>query len=695
MNQLPLIDELRGLIQSLKNFDTLAAARVTKKPNVVDRLHQAAPTVPLEVGEATTLGLAEAIAAVDPNRPLPEKLAEFVKEYDAWLRSSEGMDRLDAIKEANWDNTWNQYYEFQLLDSYRNDSNVPLDAAKLAFEVRRLGEQVAADLLSGQGWGAETIDAADRFRLEAERLLVDHADAQWLDKATGNLQRARTLYADAQTKVANVHQAAQLLSGTLIRARDYLRWCRFCWGDAASRAPTAQRIESLLISLKDLRDALDPSQAGGSPNRSDLQRIQDEIERQLAQGVDELASSPYEPGDSERISALLKTALLNADQRAKCIDARIEADADLMRGFEVSLPTSAIVVPPTNATRDKLAVDQIRAERLLLETFSPRTLDKTEEWPGMEQSDTVAILAASKLLGDWLYDLNGVVSSQAEANSNLADLNRRPARLEQLRRAVQGLYLIDALDANSPSPEESTVVQRVRNAMWYDLLNTTHNRFGRAQADATPEEVAALRQLANRCGAAASQIPDQPEIMNVDAPQLALQVPSAAAELIAVDEATIDFTVQSFGQDGPVWVVAQYDTDAIEVTGVNWTILSERDIEAAQINENSQKSAGYPYWPQAHRGVSATMTLTAGQSRKLGVKVRRLSNARGNTTLVLKAVSDKDYIRQQMPVRLPGRQDLEISIAGAQIDSPQSGKQSGTVRQSHPRALRLPGKHGD
>jgi hypothetical protein len=665
MNQLPLIDELRGLTQSLKNFDKVTTTAGTKSSNVVDRLRQAAPTVPLVANDVPTLGLAETIASADPNRPLPEKLTAFIKEYDVWLGNSEGMDRLDAIKETNWDNAWSEYYELELLDAYRGDPDVSLDVARLAFEVRRLGEKVTADLSFGQGWGAAIVDEADRLRLEAERLLSDHADAQWLEKATGNLQRARTLYADAQTKLANVQRAAQLQCESLIRARDYLRWCRYCWGDAASRAPSAQRVESLLVALKDLHDALDSASAGGTPNFSDLQRIHDEIERQLDQGVNELASSPYEPGDCARITALLKTALLTADQRAKCIAARIEADAELMRGFEVSLPTSTIVPPATNSTREKLAADQLKVERLLLQTFSPNSAGKAEEWPAAEQSGDLDIVAAGNVLGEWLYDLNSAITSEAEANSNLSDINRRQRRVEQLRRAMRGLYLIDPVDASSLSPEEASIAQQIRNAMWYDLLKAARERFVRATADASPDEMGALRQLANQCGAAASKIPEQPEIMNVEGPQLALEVPSAPAELIAVDEATINFKVQSFTQDGPVWVVAQYDSNAIEVTGTNWTILGEQDLEDAPVSESSLRNPGYPYWPQARRNISETMTLAAGQSRDLSVKVRRLSNARGDTTLVLKAVGGKDYVRQPVPVRLPGRQDLEISIAGA------------------------------
>jgi hypothetical protein len=447
--------------------------------------------------------------------------------------------------------------------------------------------------------------------------------------------------------------------------RDYLRWCRYCWGDAASRAPSAQRIESLLISLKDLRDALDLANTKNPPNFADLQRIHDDIERQLAQGVDELASSPYEPGDSERITALLKTALLSGEQRAKCIAARIEADAELMRGFETSPASSAIAAPQINTARAALAVDQLKVERMALEMFSPAAQEQTSDWSDLAQADSNTIVEASNALGDWLFNLNSIITANAKANSNLSDPSRRTQRFEQLRRAGEGLYLVDASDVNTMSAEESSVIQQVRNAVWYDLLRSLRERFVHAQADASTGEVETLRQLANRCGTLASKIPGQPEIANVEAPQLAIQVSTSAAELVAVDEATINFIVQSFGYDGPVWVVAQYDPNAIAVTGVNWTILDQEEVIDALIDEASTGNPGYPYWPQGRQNITETMTLTTGQTRELGVKVRRLSNARGDTTLVLKAIGDQNYIRQQIPVHLPGRQDLEISVAGA------------------------------
>lgn len=665
MNQLPLIDELRGLIQSLKNFGKEVPTGVSTRPNIVDRMHQTALAVPTIASEAPTLGLAEAIASADPKQPLPEKLVSFIKDYDAWLIGPEGMDRLDAIKEKNWNREWGQYYELQLLDAYRSDPEVPLDTVKLVLQIRRLSEQIAADLAYGQGWETKFVDEADRLRLEAERLLKDHADEKWLEKARNNLQRARTLYTSAKTKCAVILQAFQLQNELLVRVRDYLRWCRYCWGDAASRAPSAQRIESLLVSLKGLSDTLNFANTNDTPSLSDLQRIRDDIERQLDQGINELASSPYEPGDSERIAALLKTALLNAGQRSKCIEARVEADAELMRGFETSSPTSTIAVPQTNSAQTALAIDQAKVESMVLEMFSPDTQEHTAAWPDLAQGGGSTIVAAGKVLGDWLSNLNNTITTVAEANSNLSDLSRRAQRFEKLRRAKLGLYLVDASDATNLSVEEISVAQQVSNALWYDLLRALRERFVLAQADATAEEVEALRQLANRLGASASKIPGQPEVANVEAPQLALQTSTSAAELVAVDEATVDFTVQSFGYDGPVWIVAQYDPNAIAVSGINWTILSQQDVENAPVDESSTRNTGYPYWPQARRNLSETLSLATGQSRDLAVKVRRLGNARGDTTLVLKAISNKNCIRQQVPVRLPGRQDIEISVAGA------------------------------
>jgi hypothetical protein len=664
MNQLPLIDELRGLIQSLKNFGKKTTTAVSTKPNVVERMHHAMPNVPVAVSEAPTLGLAEAISVADPNRPLSEKLAAFIKDYDTWLQSSDGLDRLDALKEANWNSAWSQYYELQLLDAFRNDPEVSLEVAKLAFSTRRQSEQTAANLAFGQGWEANLIDEADRLRLEAERLLEDHADKKWLEKATNNLQRAKTLYADAQARHASIQQALQLQNESLVHVRDYLRWCRYCWGDAASRAPSAQRIESLLISVKDLRDALNTASPQSAPNLTDLQRIHDDIERQLAQGVNELASSPYDPGDSERLTALLKTALLNADQRAKCIDARIEADAELMRSFETTPAPSSPIAPRTNSARGALAIEQVKVERMLLDTFSPDAQAQTADWPDLTPGRTGAIVAASEILGNWLFNLNDIITTEAEANSNLSDLSRRTQRFEKLRRAGQGLYLVEATDITTMSATENSVIQQVHNAMWYDLLRSFRGRFVRAQADADDDEIKTLRQLANRCGALASEIPGQPEIANVVAPQLALQVSTPAVELVAVDEATLDFTVQSFGYDGPIWIVAQYDPNAIAITGANWTILSQQDVEDAPVVEASE-NPGYPYWPLARRNILETMTLATGQSRDLSVKVRRLNNVRGDTTLVLKVIGNKDFIRHRIPVRLPGRQDIEISVAGA------------------------------
>jgi hypothetical protein len=665
-------EAVQRINRSLEQFDQPYAPSPDKPATAVDLVRQRRPVAPFTADEAPSLALAqEATTAPQPNAVNPQEITAALNQ---WLASAEPVTAWETLAAKNWGDRWRQFYELQLWDELTSHTELSPETIKLALETRLLGERITADPLWGQGWAAVAVQQADGLRLEAERLLRDNAASDWRTRSGQNLRRARRLYQDAQAELAEVEAAIRLHREGLGRARDYLQWRRHAVDDASSLAPSTQRLTDLFVTLNKLQSALDsPGPAGMQDLRAyhgRLERILEDLQAGLsARAISELTTAPFKPGDAARIDALLRTALLGADERAKCLAARLAAEQELMRGYDwvEGSPRTVNVSPPRADQRN--AADYLRLEELYLQTFAPSGSGSSATRGSSDAANLTELASDSRALGEKLLALPAEILRLVRENSNLASVEKRPARLLNLHRSTAALFLIRVSDAilrensSGDAVVDGDVLQLIHSARWYDLLTALRARQRHAQLDAPPAELALLRQQANRLGELAVRIPGQPPLTEHGPPRLSLTSAQTTVELVTDDLAKVNLTVAS-QMDTPVWIVAQYDERLIDLAGVDTRVIAEHQLPPVASTATSWVETGYPYRPAA-RGVPETLLLTAGQPRRLDLEVRRLGAAGGNAVLVLKAIDRDESIRHQVPIRLPGRQELQLEVADA------------------------------
>lgn len=645
--------ELDSLNDSLKAYSDPDKTVPTDPENVVDeiiKLRQSVVPFQIDPDRPPTMALAQVVAQWDLKQALdPEsKLLKFDNAFQQWVNSPDEIAVLgEILKQHNWDENddWKEIYEYQLIDPLRQDEEVPLAIIKLAFRVRRLGEQSVSDLLWGQRWADDHIGRADRLRLEAERLLIHKASRDWQDRAERNLQRAEESYRRAVGQLTSIRDAQRLHQAILTNGRDYLRWCQYsAAGNTATGAPSANKLGELFAAMKvpttgaPLKDLKDPK---------DL----------LRDAVDELTAGGVADNASHRMTSLLRTALLDQEDRISLIEKRRRVGDD----HELQAPNRT---PPEALSQERLdnAADQLRAEAEFIDSFVPASV-------GVEPSaDEVAI--SWKTLGQEaenlrsrLSELPALVLRMASESESLS----RKERLDQLRQVYESLSVIDSLDVSEGFEAEllkTNLTKEVYNAQWFDLLAAMSQRYQNAMADAPPEEREQLKEVRDRTVALATGL--GPRMNYSTTANLALEIATPQTGKIALDandSAQVQFTIVS---DKPVWILAQYDEGLIDVSSGDGTIYKEHQIRAAAAGD-SEFSREYPYRPRLGENQSPSWQPINEGQRTFTLRVTRNGNAQGDGTLVLRAITDDEYIRRQVPLGLPGYQDLEILVNGRTI----------------------------
>lgn len=681
-----LVEALRELNQSLEAFGQPDKPLRGAPRNVIEQIRLRRPTPPLTLAEAPTLALAEAVAAADPQQSMPEKLVAFVDPYDRWLNSGDGYERLAALVQQSWGDpawqaSWQQFYEFLPIDRYLDRPELPVELVKLSLAVRREGEQAAARPYWGEGWAAGIVQRADRRRLEAERLLIDQAASDWQRRVEENLQAARRLYAEANAELDEVQQAADLYQRMLSVATDYLRWRRRAAGQSAASAPSEQRLRDFLAVLDQLAGVLDrPEEARLADLRSyanRLERIRDDLAgTHQSRIVEELSAAPYRSNVPPRIDAMLTTALLDAPERSRLITARVAAEQELMRDFQPARPSASALEPPSPRASRQAAASHLELWRSLLKRFDPRRGETNSDNVTPDVDDPQSIVRQNRLLREQLATLPEAIAAVAASNRALADTEQRAGQLERLRRARGALFLVDPVDLTAASPlaavttvsssgggEQTTSagpLTSLHHAAWYDTLRQGQQRRQTAVADAPAGEATVLRSQARSLADLAARIEGQPPIKSATPSTLRLNVTQQEVPLVTSDETLVNLTVSS-QRETPIWIVAQYDEQLLEVDGVGGVqIVRENQMPAPPPSVDAEEAA-YPYHPQV-RQIADSLQAAPRQPREVAVRVRRRSAAGGRATLVLKAVSQSEHVRQTLPVRLPVRRDLQLSV---------------------------------
>lgn len=655
---------IRDLKQSLEALASGQSGPPSSNGTVVDRIRALRPTPPLPANQAPTLALASAIATADPAQQLPDKRVEFIRAYDEWLASGEsvGFERLEQLtRTGEWDPTaWNDrtwrevsqdYYEFDLLTDLGDGSRVPLQTAKRALQVRRLGERAAADPHWGQGWAADKLAAGDRFRLEAERLLRSRAASRWSELAEDNLERAAESYEEALDQLAAIEGARRLFTTVSARGRDYLRWAPYFPGK------DNQQLQDLLTSLGRLRAALDVTKGANVEQvRSEadkLERTHRALESAIVQSVAELdRDSGSQDEKVWRIENALRSPLLPAAARAAYLEERILAEQQLMQDFNLQSPSTQAALKASDGGRRSLPL-----EWRFVKVYAP-------------QKDRQGLEGSADALSEELAQLPKMIEALTENTSEMQLAPKRGDKLRALREATEALFLVDAVDtANNPrllTGEVATAPRRLNDARWYDLIVASLERRRRALADSPEEEERRLQQdiaeFANLANDVAKKH-SQPRVSDRAATSLAIDLRTPSVSLALEDTATVSLEVERrSGSDSDLWIVAQYDEDLVEVSGPEREFLHEHQLRNKRIT-GSDQALVYPYQPGRLADVRP-LKLGRGDSRVFQFTVTRKVSAGADTNVVFKAIGQDDYLRREVAVKLSESDGTELLVSG-------------------------------
>lgn len=658
---------LRSVQLSLEGFLKPETPRPETPGNVIDRIWLTQPTAP-EIDDAPTLALLEAVAETNGGTLASAELAEFLTAYDGWLESADDGADFRQVREKLWNAAWARFYELELLEGLSADPELSQQVVKQALLVRRVGEKVATDPLWARGWAAQTVDQADRLRLEAERLLRDKAARDWKQRTSWNLQRALSLYRAAEKELAVVRQATHLQRALLNQLADFIRWRRLTAADASSKAPTPAELESLCRALADLQSTLAaPEQVELDAIETQRKRVaaeQAKFQNRLTTQVADLANEPFKPGDAWRIDLLLNTALLTSADRTRCLEQRVEAEKTLMGDFEFN-ETRRSAAAGTSSTRSQTA-EYLRLESLRLEAFAPAEFGAGGNLAGgTDQSEQPAAL---QMLRKRFEQLPRAIDAAVATNAGLGDVATRPQRLRALRRAADALHLLpstvpaDAIAQRSGAAGRDSLPQRLNAARWYDLFAAARARRLRAEQDAPTAEAAMLKRQAQQFARLADAVENQPPLPTYGPARLAVQANQTNLSLLTERQQSVVLTVKSL-EASPIWIVAQYDDRLLDVRGDGTSVIAEHDVRQLNGSEEEPDRLGYPYQPAA-RQVAETFSLAAGESRdNFRLLVNRREGAQGDTTLVLKAVGRDAHVRREIPIQLPRRTGFALSLS--------------------------------
>ncbi len=622
-------------------------------------------------------------------KELSDPWNEFVKKYDELLADKDSTrDQLNSLLEESKKKTpdaLTDFYEFQLLDDLRSELEIPWELVQLALETRRLGEKAAANPLCGEGWARNTIEAADRRRWEGERLMLDRTDPvkTWTELSRSRLDEARRLYKQADdNELTPIRSAIQERNRILSLAPQYVRWAQLTRGQEEDASGIVRELFTL---LKQLDQALSTPASKNinqlEPLFKELKTAHDALREQLAP-----ADKPW------RMANLLTTTLMPAGKSRSQLKKDLTASERQM--FEQSRAEWAGLVTPARTEalwNEAREVIDLELEPARLAGLDESLFPQMGDYPGgsgdSEEEQCKKLNETVEKLRELYAELPELIESLAEPADFSSDEARR-AWLTAVRTATRAWLLLGAqyqgkFDPKKPEHNPFSVLHQAR---WRELLHWHSKRFHSALDDAPEREVAYLRAAADEYRNLADEFPG-PRFEEFRPPTLSIQQPtSSPLDLVSKGELQLPVTVKSLAtKDSQLWIVAQYDSQLIEVTGrgvVSQDELRGRAIEAARGGAD-WKTTAYPYRPDRLRlqkpGIYEPSQLPAERTVDFSLTVKRRPDAAGTTKLILKAISADSFVRRELIVELPD-DELPLLTVGAGREYLDATKNDAAVR---------------
>jgi hypothetical protein len=496
-------------------------------------------------------------AGTESSVALKQRLIELLRSTASADAPPESKERAAAAEELHLD----QYYELWLARELCATPEVDWETLRLMLLSRRLSEQVAlSQLADDEKWQA-SIEEADRWRLEGERLVLDRTAPDWNRRAVEKLRLARDKYLKEQQAAENAPLAIRERNRVLLQAPDYLRWAQLC-----GAYDELDEIANIFSALKTLETVL------ASSGSKDFKALKD-----LRDAVSEFHTKVSESKSPWRIADYLATVLPNPTERAD------------------------------------LSAKMLSAERSRGYSFSDGSSDVKPYSPSKEKLDNLTQLFA---------------------------------------------------EVTPPGEIESKVqVTSWDDAKWREVLEWNSDRYHRALADAPEKEVDFLRGAANSYRALANRLnaSDPANLQTIPDPSLTFGDVPREIPLETADQEVLKVAVNSIDAT-PVWLVAQYDGELLDVVSESAAVIKQIELQ------QDAPAAEYPIRPSALKEPPAAEPLSNGTAVfNLTIKRRSSAKTAGVARLILKAVSsdaeNKDYVRREINVNLPGGGMVDIAVA--------------------------------
>ncbi len=617
---------------------------------------------------------------------LPPEITAALDDFDRCL-ASDTREALDKWLTESSTNETNHFVEVHYARMLLSDPVISWPVAQSLLKARRDLDRCSSHPLLNQSALGHVLTLAHRNWFHAARLALDHI-GDWSARSTLALAEAQSALAEVERQLRIFSEAWQWRNQVLIDIPALMAWLEIDTQQLSSANMAASDSgQSMLKELPLLIDELATLSAAFSSRETAttdametlLRRAQNRyanIRRSWMLEFEALQARNSESktmmaSDAWIVDALLSSTLVNGSERDQLLQWRLKTAV-----LPELTPTSAAGAPLTFAQSTATA----RARGALLSKLARMgdlKLPEIEEpWALSDAFSQTRVLIPS------------LIASSAGQETEV--------RSQALRRAD---LLQRLMWQSTKLAEDSRMLNR---ELWRTEFAKSFRLERQSSSwileDALQEEVQFWPDLQLRLAQLESILSGQ----NVSAlgtrNQIAGYGPSSLS-LVTSPEASGRIVWKNSGPDvGNIWLVVDYDHDNLELIAdttlpyytarqlpallqdalstseqqlVSQFTSSDRDLlannpaaeQARSQIETIRRSALYPVRPLAG-WIEPSAGLAAGQTLSIPFKIRRIGNGVGASKIVWKLISEKEYVRCEVPIDRADSKQLKLVTEG-------------------------------
>ncbi len=587
-------------------------------------------------------------------------LADTAEALDKWLKETAPVEVSQFIE---------VHYSRLLLQ----DPTIPWSVTQSLLKARRDYELCAHHPLLGHATLSQAMSVAQRHLLHATRLALDHI-GPWEARCAQALAEAQTELADVERRLRIYVEAWQWRNQVLMDVPAMIAWLdidKQRLGSSNSDQSelgkaTRKELPLLLDDLAAIAEACKQRQTTNADAVEGwLRRAQNRyslIRRSWLAVYEALQARSNESktmlsSDAWVVDALLSSTLVLGPERAQLLRWRLQAG----KLPELTFPTSAETPRPLSGSGSSA-----RARGALL--------SKLARLGGLTLPDIEEPWAFAPVFSQLRVSIPSLIATSTSEGLN--------ERCQSLRQAD----LLQRLSwQSSKLPEDSRTLNReLWRAEFANACRMHQQSSAWVLEDALQDELRFWPDLQLRLAQLESALSGQSESLTVRRNQIAGSG-STQLSLITSPEASGTIVWRNSGPNaGNVWLVVDYDHHNLELIAdttlpyytseqlpqllqdtlatteqqlVN--LLTNSQTDSNSTDESSQqlraqldtirRSQLYPVRPLEGR-LTPSAGLAAGQSLSIPFKVRRIGSGAGSTKIVWKLISDREYVRYEIPI---------------------------------------------